>query len=1435
MTILTIVMITFDSVLFLLCVTSLQLVQCLVGDFHHVIYINPAIGRDNPDCLTSKDASSPCGNLTWVFQQGHSDSTHYILSEGPHFLTETTPIFRDLALQGFTGSSSVVTCTDSDTGLIFVDVNNVTLNGITFHNCSSLVNSTSRKYDSNDSNFEFQLYKSLAAFYFYRCRDVTIAQVTVTKSPSATGVVMYNTAGKNLIQHSSFTLNRVESPEQAAHPGGGGFYVEFTYCIPGDNTCDSFNDSIATFNSDASFIFHNVSFRGNKASNLNQHQDTYIIPYSHIQNAFGKGGGLAIIFKGNASSNTFDITECHFHSNEAIAGSGLLVEYQDHSSNNTVLVRNSVFTGNGQQPDAYHTRTRTTETSGGGIKVGHYVFNLEKHPHSTKNRLHIDECEVLGNNAVTGGGMSVFPARQLVINVSQIFELTISNTNFTENQAQIGAAMECTLFSLFVVGQLPLIVLENSKFLNNSIYNDTGDAGIREVGVGVVYTNGIPIQFRNEIEFAWNSGSALAAVGTFANFSHSTSHFTSNRGKYGGGINLLGSAFVLIDNSTSMTFKRNTADVYGGAFANIFIERENFMTLPNCFLHHVIPFLHPDHWGATFRFEDNNAGLLGQSIYTTSLLPCSWAGGSGSNRIEKILCWKGWHYVRNGLSVDCHGEINTDSGHIRFGNQSNNDTEVFDDDLSMPSPVPILTAIPGREFQIPLIIKDDLNMTVNKETVFSAKTLDSEVSQVNPRYTFVSGEFVRVDGAGGNNITLQLQSNRERTWELEVKVQLLSCPPGLVSSHDPPLPESYCECDRNNYQGLVHCDPLTLDTYIINGYWFGRIDDYNQSFVTSLCLPGFCRKEARGALKKIPANEADLEEEVCGGENHRQGILCGECKDGYGPSVNRDDYQCVLCNDTTVTVNIFKYLLSVYLPLFLLFVFIIVFSVRLTSGPANAFIFYAQVVTSNFDLNADRHIPLNLITHHSTYLLNAYRIPYGIFNLEFIENFIRPLCIGAKLSALDVLELDYVIAFFPVLMIVGVVVLVKVKDRLSGLFRCCGCNFRRSGIKFLRHWKVNESLLHAFSAFLLLSYTKFSLTSSYLVNIHPFYNSNGEEVGTRRSYYAGQYTANDWEYLLRYKIPACLVLALVALPPIVLLGYPVVWFEKCIIRIRVLWNLYPADKVQIFLDTFQGCYKDNRRFFAGMYFVFRLTINVCYILTDNWLQQFVIQQVICTVFIFIVAFLWPYREEKWYVNYVDLLIFTNLAIVNALSLYLFVFAQINAQSHSIPLWPFVIQYILVFIPLLYMVVYVAWFLLSPSQQKTLTRWAMMPVKKFRKRQKEKYLRTTLLGPSEGVQQRPSYSSTQLRNAVMDNEPVSTTEVTLPSEWESESHSSHGSDEDDLEVMLVRAQTQNTYRSTGSTTSTTPYQQWVEGATKVNETDTASKRTGKGDGAVSESS
>ena len=1236
------------------------------------IHVNPDKGQDNADCYWPNSTSTACSSLDWALKS-RSDGTHYLLSKGTHYLRGPVATFEGVSDVAFIGegsphNSSVISCATSESGIAFYNAIGITWINVTVTNCSSLRISTSKNFHIFAHNGTYTVYKFPVALYFNNCANVTLDQVVVEGTPDGTGVVMYNTFGKNTFLNSVFSNNRRTA--MSYYPGGGGVYIEFTYCVVGDMNCYKKSKSIVSnfFNNTRSqYSFHNCILSNNKAnsSDSGSVNSTYIVPFRADHVAFGRGGGLSIFMKGNASKNTFIISNCSFTNNSALWGAGLFVEFHDDTIENQVIVTETNFMNN------FCYFGTESGTAGGGMRIGHYVYGLEKPVIGHGNVINVSGCFFDGNAAFDGGGLSISPTVEDV-EPSQVATVNIINTKFFNNYGRLGAALHIDRFVMIVKGYIMNINVQDCTFLSNSIkYTEYIQLHFKEsfnafqTGAGAVYVNQVPIAFISQAHFSQNIGSAIAAVSTGVNFADCVAEFFNNKGNNGGAVALLGAAFIKVNQNSSLTFDSNEAFQLGGAIYNNYIEKQNLISYTNCFIRYVDYLKRPEEWTANFYFHDNtDKGNRSSAIYTTSILPCSRAGGSGiSESKNAIFCWNASHW--NYKPVPCSQQIFSDVGNISFSNN----TETISDFQ--------VEAFPGHEFTLPITVSDDLGTDVVDQTVFSARS--GNIS------TYAWDRHIKLNGVENSSIPLQLDTVSERVWEMNINVELQPCPPGFKFVNE------ICVC-AGHYIRAVTCDSVKFQANISENSWIGKVPATNTHYFASFCPPYYCTSEPT----LLPNKSSEIEGVICGA-NNRQGIVCGECKKDFGVAINSPKFECVDCSENLAS-NIAAYIASVYVPLVLLFSAIIVFNIRLTSGPANAFILYSQVIAGLFDLDADGQILISSTVGNRTakILDDAYRVVYGVFNLQFVDRFIPPLCVG-KLGTLDVFMSEYAVALSPLVMIIIVLAAFKLKECCSS---CCKTR-RRNRIRDVPQFTgtkrtLASAIIPAFSAFLLLSYTKFSTISSYILLSLPLLREDGTLVAPNRVYYAGQYTTDDAAYK-KYKITAYVVYCtFVAIPPLLLLDFPRRIFEWAISKFDCLWQHYPADKIQILLDTFQGCYKNKMRFFAGLYFVFRLVINLTYIYTQVWFDQYLVQQVACSIMVALLSICQPYNDKYKIFNVVDVLIFTNLGIINALSNFLL--SQSNPLQLKVPMFPLIVQYILLYLPLIYMISYLLWLLLFSNKK-----------------------------------------------------------------------------------------------------------------------------------------
>ena len=326
----------------------------------HVIYINGVRGHNSQDCLTNSDPLSACSDIDWVFKNAATfDSTRFVLSEGTHNLSQPAPPFQNYSFITFEGNDSTIICTNKSVGLAFINVTNVSFYNIKFMNCGAIRNSTSKRFDKDYVTDKFKV-----SIYLESCTNITMEEVVVSSSLNATGIVLYDAAGNNTFKNCEFvnnTINENSKIDEELGGGGGGVYVELTFCKPG-KICKNSESNI----SNAHYKFVNCSFKNNMASNWRK--GGFIHPYKMNHQSFGRGGGLSLYIKGNNSNVTFSVDRCDFEENVALWGGGFFVELDDYAYGNAILVNNTKFISNTSPID--------NEGGGGGLRLTHYIYEL---------------------------------------------------------------------------------------------------------------------------------------------------------------------------------------------------------------------------------------------------------------------------------------------------------------------------------------------------------------------------------------------------------------------------------------------------------------------------------------------------------------------------------------------------------------------------------------------------------------------------------------------------------------------------------------------------------------------------------------------------------------------------------------------------------------------------------------------------------------------------------------------------------------------------------------------------------------------------------------------------------------------------------------------------------------------------------------------------
>ena len=461
--------------------------------------------------------------------------------------------------------------------------------------------------------------------------------------------------------------------------------------------------------------------------------------------------------------------------------------------------------------------------------------------------------------------------------------------------------------------------------------------------------------------------------------------------------------------------------------------------------------------------------------------------------------------------------------------------------------------------------------------------------------------------------------------------------------------------------------------------------DYNEE--EDVVFIGGCpfvnqRGEVDEVYVKPPKNVSELNQFLCGGLN-RTGVLCSQCQEGLGTAIFSYSMQCLPCMSMGLGWTLYMFLAT--FPTTVLFLLMLLFQVRITSGPLNAYIFACQLGVSAVNLS---------ITFEGTSFIHVLVLTlstiYGMWNLNFFRYLIPPFCASDKISQLHAVALEYTVAFYPLLLTVIAYICVQLHARdcrvvvcLWQVFcKCFSCCRRRRR----RQWDPVASLVHTFAAFLVLSYSKILFVSLQLLSYTQLYVPTGGVLDPPRRVYHDPSLKWFGNKHLPFALLAIFVLCIfVVFPALVLLLYPTKLFQKCLGCCGSRWVALHA-----FADVFQGCYKNGTngtmdcRYFAGLYLVLRIVLLLAMYGGSVFGMYDQMVSIVCLVIAALVFLLFrPYKDNSW------------LNVWDSTVLFFIAFATFgNMYARYIAPVPFQILCVIGTGPFMYIVVYATYKLLT---------------------------------------------------------------------------------------------------------------------------------------------
>ena len=413
---------------------------------------------------------------------------------------------------------------------------------------------------------------------------------------------------------------------------------------------------------------------------------------------------------------------------------------------------------------------------------------------------------------------------------------------------------------------------------------------------------------------------------------------------------------------------------------------------------------------------------------------------------------------------------------------------------------------------------------------------------------------------------------------------------------------SYCdEADRsckcfNNENYIFICDNQGNRRYILNCYCLTFNEAKNATEV-GMCIfncdyAGKSLSDVDMPYSALPGNVSELNTDLCGRYN-RTGTLCGQCQKGLYLRPYSYDMSCITC--PSVWSHYFKYILLAYLPLTIFFLIVLMLKINVPMSQIQGYVFFCQIIASPLFARTV-FLYLNGKSYEIIYKLTQFFSSlYGIWNLDFFRTLYLDICL--PFSPLTIISLDFAIAVYPLLLMLLTYVMIAAHDSNFRPIRMVLKPFKEIPSLFITNWDIKTSTIDAFSTFIFLSNTKFlSVCFDLLAFIKVCDTSKDGECRLALFYDAS--IAYFGQQHLPYAILAIFVLFFFVLSPIIILVlFPLSIFQKCLSLHPRRWHL----ALHVFVDSFQGCYKDGTepgtrdcRWFSAIPFIVRLIIFTTY-------------------------------------------------------------------------------------------------------------------------------------------------------------------------------------------------------------------------------------------------
>ena len=499
-----------------------------------------------------------------------------------------------------------------------------------------------------------------------------------------------------------------------------------------------------------------------------------------------------------------------------------------------------------------------------------------------------------------------------------------------------------------------------------------------------------------------------------------------------------------------------------------------------------------------------------------------------------------------------------------------------------------------------------------------------------------------------------------------------TCPPWTYYSYR----NNTCQCG-SIVQGIIQCN-ITSGTLTLQMCTCITYDPQTNHTVAGRCAYSCIAHLLQQPVYHLPMIRENFTEVTCG-RWKREGPLCSKCIKGHGFPLYTYDLKCVQCTDFHIK-ELFLFLAKSLIPPTILCIVVTVFHLNVLQPPWSVFVLVAQLISSPPMMQSALNFQPAFFTFSSTFVATVY----GPWNLDFFRALYHPESISPHINFLHASLIDGAIGLYPLVLVAVLYTFVTLRDRGCKIIVQMWKPFHYLMARFQSRINLKTSLVDTFATLLLLSYVKIGYAALYVLAPTRLWSPDGSYVWVvyidpSLKYFGSSHAG--------YAIVTLLLSFTVLLVPVIILFlYPCLCFQKCLNRLHLR-----SLTLHIFVDAFQGCYKDGTngtrdcRYFAALQLVLRLLFPLAFSFTKEIIISYSLAIVALVLYLTLFVIAQPYKNVVY--NKTDIPLLVGL-LFGPFTVYFNMLYWINYQtSFSNSNAIVTLEVLLLISPLLYIIIW----------------------------------------------------------------------------------------------------------------------------------------------------